>query len=196
MKTFTIDAENNVTAFASLKEAQAGGQSDLHTFTTEQELARLTGDWPGARLVEVWNGIPGLTPVQKFTSHKAAVARIWKAIQNLGGAEAETARVAPEKPRSGKKAAHAESAKKTAKTKAAGKAKRAAAGAREGSKTAQILGLLRQPKGATLKQIMKTTGWQPHSVRGFISGTLGKKMGLTIQSEKSDSGERTYKIAR
>ena len=43
---------------------------------------------------------------------------------------------------------------------------------------------------------MKATGWQAHTVRGFISGTLGKKMGLTVASIKSDSGERTYSIAR
>lgn len=197
MKTFTIDAENNVTAFASLKEAQAGGQPDLHTFTNEQELARLAGDWPGARLVEVWNGIPGVTPVEKFTSHKTAVARIWKAIQSLGGAAAETARFSPDKPRSPKKPGTARKTKKTSGTKKpSGKAQPAATGVREGSKTAQMLGLLQQPKGATLKQIMKATGWQAHSVRGFISSTLRKKMGLTIQSEKNDSGERTYKNAR
>jgi hypothetical protein len=43
---------------------------------------------------------------------------------------------------------------------------------------------------------MKATGWQAHSVRGFISGTLGKKMGLTVQSEKNPEGERAYKLTR
>jgi hypothetical protein len=46
--------------------------------------------------------------------------------------------------------------------------------ARESSKTAQILGLLKRPGGATLQEIMKFSQWQPHSVRGFLSGTLGK----------------------
>jgi hypothetical protein len=41
---------------------------------------------------------------------------------------------------------------------------------------------------------MKATGWQPHSVRGFLSGTIGKKMGLTITSVKSEDGERSYSI--
>ena len=66
--------------------------------------------------------------------------------------------------------------------------------AREGSKTAKILDLLKRPTGATLKDLMKTTGWLPHSVRGFLSGTVGKKMGLTVTSVKGDDGERTYSV--
>ncbi len=41
---------------------------------------------------------------------------------------------------------------------------------------------------------MKATGWQPHSVRGFLSGTVGKKMGLVVTSTKGENGERTYSI--
>jgi hypothetical protein len=66
--------------------------------------------------------------------------------------------------------------------------------ARAGSKTETILALMKQPGGVTLKAIMDATQWQAHSVRGFISGTLGKKMGLTVVSAKGDSGERTYSI--
>jgi hypothetical protein len=43
---------------------------------------------------------------------------------------------------------------------------------------------------------MKATGWQPHSVRGFISGALGKKMGLTVDSVRREDGERVYAIAQ
>jgi hypothetical protein len=53
---------------------------------------------------------------------------------------------------------------------------------------------VRRPGGVTLKEVVKATGWQPHSVRGFISGTLGKKMGLTVTSTKGDDGERRYSI--
>ena len=47
---------------------------------------------------------------------------------------------------------------------------------------------------ATLKEIMKATNWQPHSVRGFLSGTIGKKMGLTVKSTKGEDGERSYSL--
>ena len=69
-----------------------------------------------------------------------------------------------------------------------------ARGVREGSKTETILALLKRPGGAALNQIMKATGWQAHSVRGFVSGTLGKKMGLTVLSSRTGDGDRTYSI--
>src|SRR5207245_7811667 len=84
MKTYTIDAENSITAHATKQEAGEG-----ESFGSQQELASLVAEWPTDRLVEVWNGIPGLTPVKKFTDRKSAVSRIWKAIQSLdGGGEA------------------------------------------------------------------------------------------------------------
>jgi hypothetical protein len=46
----------------------------------------------------------------------------------------------------------------------------------------------------TSKELQKATGWQPHSVRGFLSGTIGKKMGLTLTSTKGEDGERSYSI--
>jgi Protein of unknown function (DUF3489) len=66
--------------------------------------------------------------------------------------------------------------------------------ARDGSKTAKMLDLLKRPGGATSKELMKATGWLPHSVRGFLSGTVGKKMGLTVISTKGDDRERTYSV--
>jgi len=71
-----------------------------------------------------------------------------------------------------------------------------AEGVRPGSKTAAVLALLRRAKGATLTEIMQATSWQPHSVRGFISGTLGKKMQLTVTSTKREDGARVYSVAR
>jgi hypothetical protein len=68
--------------------------------------------------------------------------------------------------------------------------------AREGSKKATILELLRRPKGATLAEIAKATHWQNHSVRGFLSGTLHKKMGLTVESNKNEAGSRVYRIGK
>jgi len=58
-----------------------------------------------------------------------------------------------------------------------------------------VIALMKRPKGVTLAEIMKATGWQPHTVRGFVS-ILGTKGGEKIESSKSADGERTYKIAR
>jgi hypothetical protein len=74
------------------------------------------------------------------------------------------------------------------------KANAAKPDARSGSKTAKILDLLKRPGGASLNQIMKATEWQAHSVRGFISGTLGRKMGLKVVSVKTEDGARTYSV--
>ena len=65
---------------------------------------------------------------------------------------------------------------------------------RADSKGAKILAMIERAKGATLAEIMKTTAWQAHSVRGFLS-TAAKKHGLKIESTKTESGDRLYKIA-
>ena len=65
---------------------------------------------------------------------------------------------------------------------------------RSGSKTAKVLALLKRPQGAALKELIKATGWQPHSIRGFLSGKVVKKMGLKISSIKTESGERRYGV--
>jgi hypothetical protein len=72
---------------------------------------------------------------------------------------------------------------------------RAKDGKTRSSKSAQILELLKQPDGAKLTELMAATGWQPHSVRGFLSGVVAKKLGFTVQSQKHENGERSYSIA-
>jgi len=103
-------------------------------------------------------------------------------------AGARRAHVAPKKPKSGKKASTAKKAPKAHKREKKGDS------ARDGSKTAKVLELLKRPGGATSKELMKATGWQPHSVRGFLSGTVGKKMGLAVVSTKGEDGERSYSV--
>ena len=100
------------------------------------------------------------------------------------------------KARVGPKGAHVAS-KAVPKAKAAKKPPKAAKKtgvAREGSKAAKVLDLLKRPDGVTLKELIKATGWQAHSVRGFLSGSVGKKMGLAVTSAKGKEGERTYSV--
>jgi hypothetical protein len=66
--------------------------------------------------------------------------------------------------------------------------------AKQATKADQILGLLQRPAGATLKALMAATGWQAHSVRGFISSQLVKKMGLAVKSIRR-GGERAYEAS-
>ena len=65
---------------------------------------------------------------------------------------------------------------------------------RADSKQALVIGLLQRPEGATIAQIMEATGWQQHTVRGTLAGTLKKRLGLTINSSKEAGGQRVYRI--
>src|SRR5690349_25156536 len=124
------------------------------------------------------------------TTQAAAPAQEPKASKKgKGGARKPS--VAPAKGKSGKKAIPAKKAPKGTK---AAKAAKKETGPREGSKTEKVLGLLKRANGATLAELMKATGWQAHSVRGFLSGTVGKKMGLQLASAKTEDGERTYRV--
>jgi len=78
-------------------------------------LASLVADWPARRLLEVWNGIPGLTPVKKFTDRKSGATRIWKAIQSLEGGATEAATTAPKPSKNAKAAKQSKKAMPAAK---------------------------------------------------------------------------------
>jgi hypothetical protein len=67
---------------------------------------------------------------------------------------------------------------------------------RHPSKQDRVIALLRRPAGVTVGAIASVTGWQPHTVRGMISGALKKKLGLAIVSEKGADGDRVYRIAK
>ena len=65
--------------------------------------------------------------------------------------------------------------------------------ARTGTKHAKVVAMLRDQAGATIAAIMAATGWQQHSVRGFLAGVVRKKLGLNLISEQTDKG-RVYRI--
>jgi hypothetical protein len=238
MSIFTIENEtNNITAHATVQEADAVANAER--FRNEAAFAKVAANWPTARLVEIWNGIPGVMPVIKFKDRHTSVSRIWKAIQGLGQTASSVATqpadiaepiVATEivaNPDSAEAVSDAVSlspsdaslipepataptgeaphtrdvataplpaTKKPTRALKSPKRAQKANGSREGSKTAVVLELLKRDGGVSLNQLISATAWQAHSVRGFLSGTIGKKMGLTVVSTKTESGERTYSI--
>ena len=201
MKTFTIDTDNNICAFATQGEAAATAVP-VDIFSSQKELSQLAGTWPAERLVAIWNSLPGVTPVKGLKRAKVGASRIWERIQGLGE---------PEKPKAERQAkagaqapqgvpAKPKSKKKTTSAKNAPQAKKVAeaehgAGPRLGSKTARVVAMLQRKNGATLAEIMTTMGWQKHTVRGFMAGAM-KKAGHAVESFQSDQGERTYRINR
>ena len=124
---------------------------------------------------------PEKAPSRKGATQKKGAPKSQK---NAKGAKAKTAANAKPKKTT--------PAKEAAKSTKAAKAKESAA-PREGTKTAQVVAMLQRKNGATLTEIMDKQGWQKHTVRGFMAGAM-KKAGYTVESFKSDKGERTYRI--
>jgi hypothetical protein len=91
-----------------------------------------------------------------------------------------------------RKSAQGAKPKKARKT---AKAPKQQAGPRTGSKSAKVLSLLGRPNGASLADLMKATGWQAHSIRGFLS-TASRKRGVRIESLKNGKGERIYRAKK
>lgn len=108
---------------------------------------------------------------------------------NAIGVEPEGAAEAPSAP---KTMARARSSAKRSKKPSAG---RAAPVAKSGTKQALLIDLLKRKTGATIDEVVEATVWQPHSVRGAISGTLRRKLGSDVTLEKIDSRGQVYRIA-
>jgi len=176
-KIFRIDKDKlQVCELAHQKRVRSGvGEG----FATERQLARLTARWPIARLVGIWNGLPGVKGTDRFTDRRTAVRRIWKAIQRLEIGSDRTGAIGSGLHLSSESHAPNKSVARGTGTST--------------TKTDQVIALLKRPAGATGKSIMAVTGWQAHSVRGFISGQLRKRMGLEVQSLERN-GDRVYII--
>jgi len=119
-------------------------------------------------------------------------------IDNAATTPEQSAHVAPTKP-TAKKSASKKSAAKATKAakgkKSPARAKFAPKASDRTNKKAEVIAMMKRAKGVTLAEIMETTGWQAHTVRGFVS-ILGSKGGEKIESSKNTAGERTYRIAR
>jgi hypothetical protein len=218
MTTFTIDAENNISAFATpdeaADEAAAATTTPFDTFSSRQDLADLISAWPPERIVATWNSLPGVAPVKRFKTSNVAATKIWERIRDLGEAaqpepEATKPAAAPakakaeRKPKAGAQAAKGapvkgKAGKKATPAKGATKGKQAApaaksTGVRGGSKMAEVIAMMQRKNGATIEEIMAAMSWQKHTVRGFVAGAL-KKAGYTVESFKPEGGSRTYRI--
>jgi hypothetical protein len=214
MKTYTVNEQSLIVAFATQEEAAASSATPFDTFTTEQELAELAKGWPAERLLAVWNSVDGLAPATEIKDPAKAAKLIFKRLEKAGDAPARAkkpnadkkakagapaAKGAPAKAKTTKKATATKPAPKATKAAKAATPKKAAAkdekpaGVRGGSKTAQVIEMLQRKNGATLEEIMDKMGWQKHTVRGFMAGAM-KKAGYTVESFKPDGGERTYRL--
>ena len=229
MKIFTIENEtNNITLHSAIQEAESLANAEC--FRNEAGLAKLTANWPTARLVEIWNGLPGETPVKKFKDRATGVSRIWKSIQSLGQAApaaveepAPVQETAPVPEHEASEVAHPEAAipsspepapdthvapqspnvapdqapakQKATRPKKARTAAHNAGMPREGSKTSQVIAMLKREGGTTLEEIMTAMGWQKHTTRAMLSagGSLTKNHGLIVVSEKVGEN-RIYSI--
>jgi len=225
---FTISSENLIAKYDTYEQAIAAAPAE-EIFQTSKEFTHIVLEWPIARFVDVWNKLPGTTPVRKFENRQKAGVRIWKAINgdtsNGGGEKYAQPRSEAEKavdvllaedaesaaaPQVQAKAASAANTSKQPKAKKEPKAPKApkepkakkerepkaeGSAPREGTAKAKVIGMLGRANGVTLDSIVNETGWQKHTVRGFIS-ILGSKHGMKIDSSKRESdGARVYKLA-
>jgi hypothetical protein len=196
MTTFTIENESdNIMLHNSAAEAVTGAER----FSSVEELAELAANWPTARLIDIWNSLPSVTPVTKFKDKKTAVNRIWNAIQTLGAdvaseptpeTETESATTSdpvaePEEvatePATTEPDANvseqapdvapvtAEATKKATRKAKAHTGEKVVKAPRAESKTSRVIEMLKREGGATLEQIMSEMGWQKHTTRAMLS---------------------------
>jgi hypothetical protein len=161
---FHLTTENLIAEITP--ENQQPEHAAQRVIRSRDEWVAIAGQWPLKQLVAIWNRLPGVTPVEKFTSRQIALERIWRALE------------LPEQSRGNTSAK-------------AGKPK---VQFREGSKAAQAYALLCRPEGVTVRELQTLTGWQRHTVRGFLSASV-RKQGSRVRSFER-AGERVYQVRR
>jgi hypothetical protein len=219
---FVIDDSNAVEAFECF-DANAQDITVLVVFTNAKQFELASKDWSLTRFVDIWNDMAGgpplnLKPVKKFENRVTAIARLWNAIRRLGNTTAEveeTANAAPTLPDVAPEPVKTDTESiPTPKAARAKKAPREAKAPRKpthpprvdtptehtprvGSKMELVIGMLKRKNGASVPEIQAKTDWQPHTTRAFISATLGKKLGLHIETTKDKESKepRRYFIA-
>jgi hypothetical protein len=195
MKTFVLDADHNITAYASQQQASSALPPG-DAFTTAAGLKAALKKYPATTALGIWNSLTGVSPVKKFKDSTTAAQRIFAELQKLGGSDTQAEPAITGVP----KAKHAPRGdiKAVEARKASNKVARHSANVpRATSKTAQLIEMLKRPKGATLAEVMAEFGWQVHSTRAIMSagGSLAKKHGITVISDKVGDS-RTYRIAK
>jgi hypothetical protein len=197
MKTFILDADHNITVYASQQEAAAAMPAGV-AFTTTDGLKAALKNYSAATAVGIWNSLTGVTPVRKFKDADTAARRIFAEVQKLGTDPVATeAPVATRKTKAVAKASRPVKAATEASSARKAAAPARVAGPRATSKTAQLIEMLRTRDGATLEGICSKFGWQAHTTRALMSagGSLTKKHGITVISEKVGD-TRTFRIAK
>jgi Protein of unknown function (DUF3489) len=202
LRGFTIDEQNNITAFGSAEEATATNATPFDSFSSQKELAALVAGWPAERLVAIWNSLPGVTPAKKFKDRTTATCRIWERVQGLGEAakpkEERKAKVAHRppraRPRKPGRPRRPPPPRKSPRPRRPRK-RRKPPGRAKAARPRKWFAMLQRKNGATLAEIMDKMGWQKHTVRGFMAGSM-KKAGYNVESFKPEGGERTYRITK
>ena len=208
--TFTINAENTIAAFPTPDHAEASIGAGAQAFSSEKEFGKITAEWPINRFVEIWNGFAGtpgfdkLKEVKKFENRAKATARIWAAIQVLAPTAGEAATEPPPRPRwpASRPPRPSQPPRPPAprspprrpqpprRPRQQPNRRRRAPARRRKRSSACCAGKTAQ-RNAELQEAM---GWQPHSVRGFISGGL-RKTGVAVENIKRANGDTAYHIA-
>lgn len=198
---FSINSENSVRVLDALPSSDSPAPDGMLVFDSSKAFTHAGLEWPMARFVAIWDKLAprvGLKPVQKFENRQIAMVRIWRAVEKL--AEPPALGVLEAYGPEGAAAGVPTPSRTAARTKARKGVKSAKAGEpkapREGTAKAKVIAMLERKGGVTLRQIQDATGWQPHTVRGFVS-VLASKGGMTINSIRRESDKaRVYEVAR